>query len=210
MINVLLADDHPVVLEGLRQTISDAVGIAVVGEARSGTEAICQARTLAPDVLVLDLTMPGRGGLEVLRQLGAERPALPVLILSMHLEELYAARVLRAGAAGYLSKVEAPWKVVEAIRIVATGQRYFSKCIAQELAVSAEPSHVQKPHERLSTRELQVMLLLARGSSTREIAAALSISASTVRTYRRRVYDKTGARNGADLTRYATYERLLE
>ena len=212
MIRVLLADDHHLVLEGLQRVISGATGLAAAGMATSGRAALRRVRAERPDVLVLDLAMPDKSGWEVLRVLRTECPALPVLILSMYPEEPYAARALQAGAAGYLTKSEAPRAVIRAIRQVARGQRYASLRVVQELAAHAGngPRPNRWPHERLSEREFQVMLQLARGRSTRQIAERLSLSESTVRTYRQRVFAKTGLKSSARLARYATREGLLE
>lgn len=203
MIDVLLTDDHPVVLKGLRQAISETMDIAVAGEVRSGDEALRFLRDSPPDVLVLDLAMPGMGGLEVLHAVRTEVPGLPDLILSMHSEDQYAVRMLQAGAAGYLTKAEAPRKIVEAIRQVSAGQKYISPYVAQELAIHAESQELNRqPHERLTGREFQIMLQLAQGRSIREIADALSLSQSTVRTHRRHILEKMGLKNEVELALY--------
>ncbi len=210
MTKVLLADDHPIVLKGLREAIAEVMDIEVIGEARTGREALRQVRAEAPDVVVLDLTMPEMSGTEALQRLHDEAPALPVLILSMHPEDQYAARMLRAGAAGYLMKSEAPKKVVEAIRKVVQGRKFVSSEVAQQLAARLEADVERPPHERLSEREFQVMLQIAQGRATQRIAEELSLSPSTVRTYRARVFEKMRFGSEAALVRYTIEERLLE
>lgn len=206
MTNVLLVDDHFVILEGLSHAISKTMDLAVAGTATNGSDALRLVRAAPPDVLVLDLSMPGIGGLEVLRQLHAEQPELPVLILSMHPEEQYAVRALRAGAAGYLMKDKPLHTIVEAIRQVTAGQKYVSPRTAQALLTRGRGGG--RPHDQLSEREFQIMLQFAEGRSTVEISEALFLSQSTVRTYRQRIFGKMKLRNAAELTCYAIREGL--
>jgi len=205
---ILIADDHPIVRRGLRQILIDAQDISVVGEADTEAAVLAQLREQEWDVLVLDLAMPGRGGLDVLKQVRAERPHLPVLILSMHPEEQYAVRALRAGADGYLTKEGAPEKLLEAIRKVASGGKYVSEQLAEQLAVEIARPGGRPPHEALSDRELQVLVLLGAGRTVSEIATQLSLSVKTVSTYRVRILEKTGLKNTAELIEYAVTHQL--
>ena len=208
MIRVLLADDHAFVRRGVRETLVDA-GIEVVAEAEDGDEALRHARALgdALDVAVVDLSMPGTGGLEVVSRLHAERPGLPVLVLSMHPAGGAGVQAMEAGAMGYLTKRDAPDRIVEAVRRVVSGRRYVAGAIAEALAERAlgGPSGAA-----LSVRELQVVRALASGRTRDEAAADLSVSSSTVSTYRRRALAKLDLRTDADLARYARDRGLIE
>ncbi len=210
MIKVLIADDHAVVRQGLKQIISEVPDMVVVGEAADGTEALEKARTEACDVLVLDLTMPGRSGLDILKDVHAARPKLPVLVLSMHAEEQFAVRLLRAGASGYLNKESAPDELVKAIYKVAVGGRYISPVVAERLAFEIDAAADKLPHETLSDREFQVMRMIAAGQTVKEIGEALSLSVKTVSTYRGRVLEKLNLKTNADLIHYAIQNGLVE
>ena len=201
-IRVLVCDDHQIVREGIRQILADASDIALVGEAASGAEALARARTGGIDVLLLDIAMPQRDGLDVLKQLRAEMPALPVLILSTYPDRQYAVRCLKLGAAGYLNKSADSEQLVEAIRRAAGGRLFITPAVAELLAGAlGEP---EAPlHERLSHREYQVFRQLAAGRSVGEIADALHLAPNTVSTYRARILDKTGVRNDVELALYA-------
>ena len=210
MLYVLVADDHAVVRLGLRSIIDDTPDLRVAAEVSTGAEVLTLTRERRFDVVLLDLTMPGTSGLEVLAHLRAEHPRLPVLVLSMHAEDQYAVRVLRAGAAGYLNKESAPERLVEAIRRVAAGGRYVSPETAERLLDAVTIGSQGPEHEALSDREFQVMRLLAGGLAVGEIAERLSLSVKTVSTYRTRVLEKLHMRTNADLTRYALANGLIE
>ena len=210
MLRILIADDHPIVRRGLKQIIEEAPDLVVAGEAGDGVEALARARSDAFDVVLLDITMPVKSGIDALTQLKRERPRLPVLMLSMHPEEQYAVRALRAGASGYLAKDSAPEELVAAIRKVSQGGRYVSASLAEHLASLVLREDEQPAHDTLSDREYQVMCLLASGETVSEIARELALSVKTVSTYRARVLDKLQLRNNAELMRYAADNRLLE
>lgn len=209
MIRVLIADDHAVVRKGLEQIISETTDIRVTGEAASGDEVLDKIRQEDYDVLMLDLSMPGRSGLDVLKQVRIEEPDLPVLVLSVHSEDQYAVRVLRAGASGYLNKESAPDLLVDAIRRVVSGRKYVTQSVAERLLMEMD-SDIDGPiHEALSDREFQVMRLLASGKSVSEIANMLSLSVKTISTYRSRVLEKMNMGSNAELTRYAIMNDLI-
>lgn len=210
MIRVLVADDHAIVREGLKQILGEVRDMAVRDEAASGQEVLAKLRTGTFDVLLLDISMPGRSGLEILKEIREARPKLPVLILSMHAEEQYAVRALRAGAAGYLTKASAPDELIGAIRKVSSGRKYVSASLAEKLAGDLEVDTRRPPHEGLSDREYQVMLMLAGGQSVTEIAAELCLSVKTISTYRTRVMEKMNMRKNAELTLYAVQNRLID
>jgi len=210
MLKVLIADDHPVVREGLKQIVTETQDMVVAGEANNGQEVLNKIREGDYDVIVLDITMPGRNGMDVLRQLRSERPRLPVLILSIHSEEQYALRALRAGASGYLTKESAPDELVVAIRKVSWGGKYISSSLAEKLAFKLEVGREQAPHETLSDREYQVMCRIASGKTVMEIAQELSLSEKTISTYRSRILEKMNMKNNAELTYYAIKNQLVD
>jgi two-component system, NarL family, invasion response regulator UvrY len=210
MLRILVADDHSVVRRGLRQILETQPDIKVTAEAGTGSEAVAQAREQAFDVVVLDITMSGRSGLEVLRELKLANPAQRVLMLSMHPEDRYAIRVLRAGASGYLTKETAPEELVNAVRKVAGGGKYVSPGMAERLAEEIGASSDKPPHELLSDREFEIMRLLATGKTVSEIAAQLCIAVNTVSTYRVRVLRKLDLSNNAELMRYALHHHLVD
>jgi DNA-binding NarL/FixJ family response regulator len=209
MLKILIADDHPVFRRGLSQIIAETTDMVVAGEAGDGTEALQKARSGEYDVLLLDITMPGENGVEVLRQLKVDRPGMPVLILTMHPEEQYAIRTLRAGAAGYLTKESAPDELVSAIRKVSTGGKYISNSLAEKLASIIQKTGRELPHETLSDREYQILCLIASGKTVTGIAEELSLSVNTVGTYRARILDKMRMNNNAELTHYAVKNGLV-
>jgi DNA-binding NarL/FixJ family response regulator len=208
MIRVLIADDHPIVREGLKLVIEKAPDMKVGGEAKDGQEVLDLVYAGTWDVLVIDFSMPGKGGLDVIQELRRERPGLPILVLSMHPEGELAPRLLKAGAAGYLVKEGAPRDLVEAIRRVHAGGRYVSPALAEKLAIDLSLPTGKKPHELLSDREYQVFLQIAAGRNVREIAAGFSISVKTVRTHRDRILEKMSMKNDVELTRYALEHHL--
>ncbi len=211
MIKVLLADDHGIVRAGLRRIVEDSADMEVVAEAADGKEAIRQARKQAPDVVVVDISMPGMDGLEVISQLRAYIPQLPVIVLTMHEEEQYVVRAIEADAMGYITKRSAPEQLVEAIRKVHTGGRYITDEVAELLALRvAGGARTRFPLDTLSMRELQVLRRLALGHTNREIAESYHISIKTVDTYRSRLLKKLNLRNNAELARFAMQNRLIE
>ncbi len=210
MIRVLIADDHPIVRQGLRQILSEISDMAVAGEAVNGQEALDQVRAGGWDVLVLDITMPDRSGLDILRELKHQQPDLPVLVLSIHAEEQFAVRLLKAGASGYLTKENAPDELVKAIRKVVDGGKYISQSLAESLAFSLDVASDGPRHETLSDREFQVLQLVASGKTLTEIAEELSLSAKTVSTYRSRLLEKMNLKTNAEIVRYAIENRLVE
>lgn len=210
-IRILIADDHAIVREGLRQILADTKDIVVAGDAENGNDAIKLARKGDSDVLLLDISMPDRSGIEVLKQIKKESPKLAVLMLSMHREDQYAIRSLKAGAAGYLNKQSAPAELVDAIRQVASGRKYISPALAQELAnqVGDENREVP-PHEMLSDREYQTLVMIASGKTVSDIATELTLSVKTISMYRSRLLQKMKLRHNAELTHYAIKNHLVE
>jgi two-component system invasion response regulator UvrY len=211
LIKVLLADDHSIVRAGLRRIVEEAGDIEVVAEAADGWEAIQQAQQSLPDVAVIDISMPGLDGLEVVSQLHHYYPKLPIIILTMHEEEQYVVRAIGAGAMGYLTKRSAPEQLVKAIRRVLEGGRYLSDTAAESLALRlASGTRNRSPVDALSNREIQVLRHLALGQTVREIAEAYHLSTKTVDTYRLRLLKKLNLRNNAELSRFAIQNRLVE
>jgi DNA-binding NarL/FixJ family response regulator len=210
MIRALIADDHAVVRQGLKQILGDMPEMVVAGEATTGQEVLDKVRAETWDVVVLDISMPDRSGLDVLKQLRSERPRLPVLVLSMHSEDQYAVRVLKAGASGYLTKDSAPDELVKAIRKVVSGGTYVSSFLAEKLAFEVGTDSSRLPHETLSDREFQVLRLIAAGESVTEIAAELYLSVKTVSTYRARMLEKMNLTTNAELIHYAMRNHLID
>jgi DNA-binding NarL/FixJ family response regulator len=209
MLRILIADDHTVVRKGLRQILLDEFPTAVINEVADAEELVKKVMTEKWDVVVSDLSMPGRSGLDALQQIKISFPDLPVLILSIHPEEQYALRALKAGASGYLSKDTAPDELVKAVQKVLLGKKYISQSIAEKLANTFSADAHVSPHEKLSDREFDVMKLLANGRSVSDIAEMLSLSVTTVSTYRARVMTKMDLRSNSDLTRYAIEHQLI-
>jgi DNA-binding NarL/FixJ family response regulator len=210
MIRVIIADDHQILREGLKQLLLAAGDLDVVGEAADGNEVLQRVRTLGCDVLLLDKSMPGRSGVELIRQVKSEKPKLRILVLSMHEEHQYAVRAIRAGASGYLTKESAAAQLVAALRKVAGGGAFISAEVAERLAQEAMP-HADGPlHAALSDREYQVFRLLVNGRSVSEIAVQLHLSAKTVSTHKARLMEKLGVDNNADLVHYAIKHRLSD
>ncbi len=210
MIKILIADDHAIVRRGLKQILTETPDMIVAGEAYNGQDLLEKVRSDQWDVVVLDISMPGRGGLDVLKQLKSEQPKLPVLMLTIHPEDQYAVRVLRAGASGYLTKESAPDHLVEAIRKVARGGKYISPHLAERLAFNLESISEKPLHEALSDREFQVLRFIASGKTVKEIGEELSLSVKTISTYRTRILEKMKMRNNAELTHYAIQQKLVD
>ena len=209
-IRVLIADDHAIVRQGLRQILSDTPDLTVAGEAENGVQAVQMVRAGEWDVVLMDVSMPDRNGIDALKIIKKEFPRLPVLILSMYPEEQYAIRALKAGAAGYLTKQSAPELLVTAIRQVASGKRYVSPSLAEELANAIGEDTERPPHEKLSDREYQTLCMIASGKTPTEIAEALNLSVKTVSVYRARLLEKMNLRNNAELTHYGLKHGLAE
>lgn len=210
MIRVLVVDDHAVVRAGLRQFFADIDDIEVVDEAASAEAALRQIRTVEYDIVLLDISLPDKSGVEALKQIKRERPALPVLVLSMHPENRYAVQLLRFGASGYLQKEAMPAELMDAIRLVHRGRRYISPALAELLASELDRDDDRPVHECLSDRERQVFIALAKGEAVSAIAEALHLSVKTVSTYRARVLDKMKVAANADLTYYAIKNDLID
>lgn len=209
-IRVFIADDHAIVREGLKQILAEQRDIIVAGEAENGLDAIKLFRKSRCHVMLLDISMPDRNGIDVLKQIKQERPELAVLMLSMHREDQYAIRALKAGAAGYLTKQSAPRELVIAIRQVASGQKYVSATLAQALASQIGVDHDASPHDSLSDREFQTLTMIASGKTVSEIARELSLSVKTVSEYRARLLTKMQLKTSAELTHYAIRNQLVE
>jgi two-component system invasion response regulator UvrY len=209
MIRILIADDHPVVRRGLKQTIAEIPDPVTVDEAMDGLEALSKVRMGNYDVVILDISMPGKNGIDVLEQIKYEKPNLPVLMLTMYPEEQFAVRALKIGAAGYLTKASAPDELVAAIQKVLSGGKYVSSSLAEHLAFLLQQTE-RKPHETLSNREYKVMCLIASGKTATEIAKELYLSVKTVSTYRSRILKKTGMKHNIELAKYAIANHLVE
>ena len=209
MIRVLMADDHPVVRAGIRALLSSHRDIVLAGEAADGEALLDLLRATPADVLLLDITMPGPGFLELLSKIRAVKPGIRLLILTMHRGEQYALRAIRSGAAGYLTKATLPEELSEAIRRVAAGGRYVSSDVAEFLMLALSEAQDRPLHDTLSEREFQVLCLAARGRAVQQIARELSLSPKTVSTYRARILDKLGLTSHADAIRYAIEHQLV-
>ncbi len=209
MIRVLIADDHTLVRKGLKQLLLDTKDIERVDEARDGKETINKVSKKDYNLVLLDISLPGRSGIDVLKQLKSLKPKLPVLILSMHPEEQYAVRSLRAGASGYLTKESAPDELIDAIRKVAGGGKYITSSLAEKLAGEIGPSTEKPIHETLSDREYQVMCMIASGKTVKDISEELNLSVKTISTHRSRILRKMHMDNNAQLTHYAIKHGLV-
>ncbi|MEC5163727.1 two-component system, NarL family, invasion response regulator UvrY [Janthinobacterium sp. CG_23.3] len=209
-IKVFIADDHAIVREGLKQILAETGDIVVAGEAENGLDAVKLFRAADCQVVLLDISLPDRSGIDVLKQIKKERPEMAVLMLSMHREDQYAIRSLKAGAAGYLTKQSAPRELVTAIRQVAGGLKYISAALAQELANSVGEDHATPLHDTLSDREYQTLTMIASGKTVGAIAQELSLSVKTVSEYRARLLLKMKLKNSAELTHYAIKNQLVE
>jgi DNA-binding NarL/FixJ family response regulator len=210
MTRILLVDDHPVVRQGIKQVLAGAFHPALVGEAANAEEGLSEIRSTDWDVMVLDLTLPGLSGLDLLKDLRRERPTLPVLVLSMHPADQFARRAMNAGASGYLTKDSAPTELVKAVGEVMAGRRYLNSAVIDELVTdsTAEPRH--RPHELLSDREYQVLRMIASGLTVSQVAARLSLSVKTISTYRARVLEKMNMKTTAELMHYGIQNGLVD
>ncbi len=209
MIKILIADDHTIVREGLKQIIANTAGLVVTGEAATGQETLELVHKDNFDVILLDIAMPEKDGLAILKQLKQEKSEIPVLILSMYPEEQYAIRALKMGAAGYLTKVSAPDELIKAIKKISTGKKYISDSLAEKLALDLDVDTEKPPHEYLSDREFQTMCMIASGKTVKKIAEELSLSVNTISTYRGRVLDKMKMTTNSELTHYAIKNQLV-
>ena len=210
MIKVLIADDHALIRKGLKQLLDDTDDMRVIGEAENGMQAIRMVEETAYDVVLLDISMPDKHGVEVLKQLKTNHPQLPVLMLSMHPEEQYALRSMKAGAAGYLNKQSAPLQLVTAIRQVASGKKYISTELAEQLANGLSQGYQELLHQTLSNREYQTLCLMASGKKLSEMADIMSLSPKTVSVYRSRLLEKMKLKNNAEAIHYAISNHLIE
>jgi two-component system invasion response regulator UvrY len=206
---ILIVDDHAIVRHGLKTLLSEEFHGAAFGEASDAREALEQLRKKEWDFALLDVTLPGKSGLDLLKELKAEWPSLPVLVLSGHPEDQFAVRVLKAGAGGYMTKESAPEELAKAIRKILAGGRYVSPTLAETLALGVTRDLTRMPHEALSDREYEVMSHIASGKTVTEIAEELSLSAKTISTYRTRVLEKLGIRNSAAIVQYAIRNGLV-
>jgi DNA-binding NarL/FixJ family response regulator len=210
MIRVVVADDHTIVREGLKQLLGAAGDLEVVGEAQNGHEVMERVRGMEFDLLLLDMSMPGKSGIELIKQVRSEKAKLRILVLSMHEEHQYAVRAIRAGAAGYLTKESASRQLVEAIRKVASGGAFISSEVAQQLALGAMPDAKGALHEALSDREFQIFRMIGEGKSISDIAERLNLSVKTVSTHKANILQKMNMTTQAELIRYAITHRLVE
>jgi len=207
---ILITDDHAVLRRGLKQILEDGFGKIQFGDAANASEAIAQVAKEQWDLVVLDITMPGRSGLDALKEIKALKPNMRVLVLSVHSEDQFAVRVLKAGASGFLNKDSAPEELVKAVRRVLAGGRYVSASLAEKLAGTLEKKDSEFPHQQLSDREFQVLRMIGSGKTVSEIAEELSLSVKTVSTYRTRILEKMNLSTNAELTRYSFENKLVE
>ena len=208
MIRIIIADDHPIVREGLKKIMEKTSDIAVIDEVDTGEELLNKVSKNNYDVVSLDISMPGIGGLGVLEQLKKEKHKLRILVLSIHSEDHYAIRVFKSGASGYLTKDKAPFELVNAIRKVSKGGKYISPSLAEKLVFDLERGEERLPHEKLSNREFQVMCMIASGKMMKEITEELSLSTSTISTYRSRILEKMNMKNNAELIHYVVIKNI--
>jgi DNA-binding NarL/FixJ family response regulator len=210
MIHILIADDHAIVRRGLKQILDEEPGLAIVSEAENGQDVLDMSRHRTWDLVILDINLPGRSGIDILNELHYAYPKLPVLILSMYPEDQYALRVLNAGASGYLTKQSAPEELVKAIKKIRGGGKYYSDAVIDQLVTKPEARQVKPTHEILSDREFQVMVLIASGKTLSEIGENLALSIKTVSTYRKRILTKLNMKNNAELIHFALKNNLVE
>ncbi len=209
MINILIADDHAIVRKGLKQILSETPDMSVAAEASSGEEALEKIAHNNFDMILLDISLPGKNGLDVLRQIKREKPKLPVVILSVYTEEQYAMSAFKAGASGYLTKESAPEELISALRKISRGGKYVTSSLAEKMALRISAIKERLPHDRLSEREYEVMCMIASGKTINQIAKKLSLSASAVSTYRSRILEKMEMSGTSDIIRYVVKHGLL-
>lgn len=209
-VRIVIADDHAFLREGIKKTIQDEMDMKIVGEASNANDALDVIRELNPDIVIMDISMPGKSGLDVLKDLKALKRKSRILILSMHPEDRFAIRALKAGAFGYLTKESAPDELVKAIRTVLSGRKYVSKALAEKLVDILSEDSDKLPHEQLSDREYEVFIKISSGKKAVDIAAELSISIHTVNTYRARILEKLGMNSNVELTQYAMHNNLID
>jgi DNA-binding NarL/FixJ family response regulator len=207
---ILIADDHAIVRQGLRRIIEDIPGLEVAGETTNANETMTLLRGNHFDLVILDINMPGRSGLDILAEIHRQKPKLPILILTMHPEEQFAVRVLRLGASGYLTKDGSPDEIAEAIKKILSGKKYISSSLSQIIIEDLAAEKQKLPHEILSDREYEVFLLLAKGKTLSEVGDILSLSVKTISTYRNRIAEKTGLKSGADIIHYAIRNGIIQ
>jgi len=210
VIRILIADDHAILRRGLKEILVVEFKEAVFGEVGNAGEVLAEIKARTWNLVILDITMPGRSGFDLLQELKILQPDLPVLVLSVHPESQYAKRMLRSGAAGYMNKETAPKELITAVRKVLDGGRYVSAALAEKLALDLGAAAARIPHERLSNREFEVMRMIASGKTVTQIAEDLHVSATTVSTHRARILDKMGLANNAELMRYALRNGLID
>lgn len=209
MLKILVCDDHSMIRVGLKQVLLKALGV-VVGEAQNAQEVIEQVRGKNWDAVIMDITMPGRSGLDILQDIQLARPKLPVLIMSMHDENQFAVRVLKAGAAGFISKHSVPEELIKAVHKILAGGKYVSPSVAEKMILDLGQETDRKPHEALSNRDLQIACMFAIGQTNKQIADELSLSIKTISAYRARILEKLNLKSNAELTRYAIKQGLIE
>jgi DNA-binding NarL/FixJ family response regulator len=210
MIKIIVADDHPVFREGLKKILNKEIDIEVSGEVSSGEELLNELTNSEYDMIILDVGLPGRSGIDILSDVRKMDAKIPILIYSMHPEDRFGLRAFKAGANAYLSKEEKPEVLFKAIRKISTGQKYITPTIAEQMANTFDDTSGLVPHEKLSTREFEIMLKIAKGNSVKQISEQLSISTNTVNTYRSRIFEKMGFNNNIELTRYVIDKKLID
>jgi DNA-binding NarL/FixJ family response regulator len=210
MIKIIIADDHPVFREGLKKILEKEIDMEISGEVSSGERLLIKLNEKEYDLIILDVGLPGRSGIDVLGDIRKINSKIPILVYSMHPEERYALRAIKAGANAYISKEAKPDILFEAIRKISTGQKYITSKIAEQLANTFDDSAPLPAHDKLSTREFEIMLKIAKGNTVKQISVQLSISANTVNTYRSRIFEKMGFSNNIELARYVIDNKLID
>lgn len=210
MLRILIADDHSLFRRGVKDLLIDGLGAVTIGECANAHELLDTVRQKKWDVVILDIGMPGTTGAEALKQLKAECPKLPVVVLSMHPEDQYAVRMLKAGASAYLTKASTPEELIRAIKTVVAGGHYITQSLGEQLVLDIKQGNEKPPHELLSDREFEVLCLIGSGKTVGEIAEAMCLSVTTISTYRARILEKMGMKTNAEMTRYALQHGLVE
>jgi DNA-binding NarL/FixJ family response regulator len=209
MIKILLADDHPIIIKGLKQIIEEEDDMKVTGEAKNGNEALDLMRKNDYDIAILDITMPKKTGVEVIEEMKYLKKKIPVLVLSVHPEDQFAMRVLKTGAKGYMTKESAPENIVDAIKKIINGGKYISPTLAEKILSDINSDRDEAPHETLSNREFQIIVMIASGKTLKEIAEELNLNIKTISTYRQRILEKMNMTSNSELTRYVLDNRLM-